>query len=120
MFPPALSFAVAKDLRVRPEMLTAIVQLRQADIDPSVLDGDEIEDFDIEETGFQATYARLVIAVAPSIEIVPFKTVDEAVNNFVVKLAAADGVVGGALLGRIRREVRPEVALLLASWGVIL
>ena len=101
-------------------MLTAIVQLRQADIDPSVLDGDEIEDFDIEETGFQATYARLVVASAPTVEIVPFTTVDEAVNNFVVKLAAADGVVGGALINRIRREIRPEVAQVLANWGVSL
>jgi len=101
-------------------MLTAIVQLRQADIDPSVLDGDEIEDFDIEETGFQATYARLVVAAAPTVEIVPFTTVDEVVNNLVVKLAAADGVVGGVLTNRIRREVRPEVAQVLASWGVSL
>jgi hypothetical protein len=98
-------------------MLTAMVQLRQAEVDPTI-PTDEIEDVDIEETGFHATFTRLAVAGLPSVDLVPFATVDDAVKNFVVRLAAADGSLGGALLGRIRNEVTPEIKGLLAGWGV--
>jgi hypothetical protein len=98
-------------------MLTAMIQLRQAEVDPGI-PTDEIEDVDIEETGFQATYARLAVAGLPSVQVVPFASVDDAVKNFVVKLAAADGSVGGALSRRIRNEVPPEAMAILAGWGV--
>lgn len=94
-----------------------MIQLRQAEVDP-VIPTDEIEDVDIEETGFQATYARLAVAGLPSVQIVPFASVDDAVKNFVVKLAAADNGVGGALGGRIRNEIPLEAKSVLAEWGV--
>ena len=98
-------------------MLTAMIQLRQAEVAPAI-PTDEIEDVDIEESGFQATYTRLAVADLPSAQVVPFASVDDAVKNFVVKLAAADGSVGGALSGRIRSEVPPEAIAVLAGWGV--
>jgi CAS/CSE protein, C-terminus len=98
-------------------MLTAMIQLRQAEIDPMIL-SDEIEDVDIEETGFQATYARLAVAGLPSVQVVPFASVDDAVKNFMVKLAAADSSVGGALRGRVRNEMPPEAQTVLTGWGV--
>ena len=94
-----------------------MVHLRQAEIEPTI-PSDEIEDVDIEETGFQATFARLAVAGLPSVDLVPFATVDDAVKNFVIKLAAADGSLGGALGGRIRNEVSPEIKGVLAGWGV--
>lgn len=96
-----------------------MIQLRQAEIDP-VIQSDEIEDVDIEETGFQATYARLAVAGLPSVQVVPFVSVDDAVKNFVVKLTAADSSVGGALGGRIRNEIPAEAQTVLAGWGVTL
>ena len=101
----------------RPEMLAAMIQLRQAEVDPAI-PTDEIEDVDIEETGFHATYAKLAVAALPSVQVVPFASVDDVVKNFVVKLAAADGSVGGALIGRIRNEVPAEARAILAGWGV--
>jgi ribosomal protein L12E/L44/L45/RPP1/RPP2 len=98
-------------------MLVALIQLRQEAVDPTV-PTDEIEDIDIEEMGFQATYTRLAVAAPPSVEMVPHKSVDEAIKNFVVKLAAADGAAGGALFGRIRNEVPPEARQVLAGWGI--
>jgi hypothetical protein len=98
-------------------MLTALVQLHQAEVDPGV-PTDDIEDYDIEETGFQATYARLAVAALPTLQIVPFVTVDDAVRNFVEKFAVADASVGGALLGRIRAESPAEIKGILAGWGV--
>lgn len=98
-------------------MLTAMIQLRQAEVDLAI-PTDEIEDVDIEETGFQATYARLAVAGLSSVLVVPFSSIDDAVKNFVVKLAAADASVGGALSKRIRSEVPPEVMAVLATWGV--
>jgi hypothetical protein len=100
-------------------MVTALVQLRQNDVDPSVTT-DEIEDIDIEETGFQATYTKLAVAALPTIQAVPFITVDDAIRNFVEKVAVADVAVGGALVGRIRNEVAPDVKGVLAGWGVAL
>ena len=94
-----------------------MIQLRQAEVDPAI-PTDEIEDVDIEETGFHATYAKLAVAALPSVQVVPFASVDDVVKNFVVKLAAADGSVGGALSGRIRNEVPPEATAILAGWGV--
>jgi exportin-2 (importin alpha re-exporter) len=99
------------------EMLTAMIQLRQAEVDPVIPD-DEIEEVDIEETGFQATYAKLAVAGLASVEVVPFPSVDEAVKNFVVKLTAADAALGGALLGRIRNEFAAQEKAVLAGWGV--
>jgi len=98
-------------------MLVSLIQLRQEAVDPTVV-SDEIEDVDIEEMGFQATYTRLAVAAPPSVDMVPFKTIDEATKNFVVKLVAADGASGGALLGRIRNEVPPEARQVLVGWGV--
>jgi hypothetical protein len=98
-------------------MVTALVHLRQADVDP-IITTDEIEDVDIEETGFQATYTKLAVAVLPNVQVVSFASVDDAVRNFVEKLAVADSAVGGALVGRIRGEVPPDVKVILASWGV--
>jgi hypothetical protein len=98
-------------------MLSALVALRQAEVDP-VISTDEIEEVDIEETGFQATYTKLAVAGLPTVQLVPFATVDDAVRNFVEKMAAADGIVGGALVGRIRNEVTPDVKGVLAGWGV--
>jgi len=104
-------------VRFWPEMVTAMIQLRQAEVDP-VIGGDEIEEVDFEETGFQATYAKLVVAGLTSVEVVPFPSVDESVKNFVVKMTAADGALGGALLGRIRNEVAPQEKAVLAGWGL--
>ena len=98
-------------------MLTALVQLREAEIDPGV-PSDEIEDIDIEETGFQATFSKLAVAALPTVEMVPFSTVDDTVKNFVVKFAAADSTVGGALVGRVRNEVSTEMKVILAEWGL--
>jgi len=98
-------------------MLTVMVQLRQAEVEPTI-PMDEIEDVDIEESGFHATFARLAVAGLPSVDLVPFATVDDAVKNFVIKLAAADGGLGGALMGRIRNEVSPDIKAILAGWGV--
>lgn len=98
-------------------MLVALIQLRQEAADPTV-PSDEIEDVDIEEMGFQATYTRLAVAAPPSVEVVPFRTVDETIKNFVVKFAAADNATGGALLGRIRNELPPEAKAVLAGWGI--
>ena len=81
---------------------------------------DDIEDIDIEESGFQATYTKLAVAGLPSLEVVPFTTVDDAVKNFVVKMTAADSVVGGALFGRIRSEIPAGGVNLLKSWGLAL
>jgi hypothetical protein len=97
--------------------LTALIQLRQAKIEAAVGD-DDIDDIDIEESGFQATYTKLAVAGLPSLEVVPFKTVDDAVKNFVVKMAAADRAVGRALTGRIRNEVPREGVNFLKSWGL--
>lgn len=94
-----------------------MVQLRQATMGP-IIPTDEIEEVDIEETGFQATYAKLVVAGPPSVQVVPFTNVDDAVRDFVAKLAAADSSVGGALVGRIRNEVPPETKAVLTGWGV--
>jgi hypothetical protein len=98
-------------------MLTAMVQLRQATMGP-IIPTDEIEDVDIAETGFQATYAKLAVAGLPSVQAVPFASVDDAVRDFVTKLAAADSSVGGALVGRIRNEVPPETKGVLTGWGI--
>src|SRR5271170_2374896 len=98
-------------------MLLAMIQLRQAEVDP-IFNDDEIEDVDIDEMGFQATYTKLAVAGLPSVQVVPFASVDDAVKNFVVKLAAADSSVGGVLGGRIRNEVPPEAQTVLAGWGV--
>jgi len=98
-------------------MLTAMVQLRQVEVE-LIIPTDEIEDVDIEESGFHATFARLAVAGLPSVDLVPFATVDDAVKNFVIKLAAADGGLGGVLVGRIRNELSPEVKGILAGWGV--
>ena len=98
-------------------MLNAMIQLRQSEVDP-VIQTDEIEDVDIEETGFQATYARLAVAGLPSVQVVPFASVDDAVKNFVVKLASADRGVGGALSARIRNEISPAERTVLGGWGV--
>jgi hypothetical protein len=98
-------------------MLSAMIQLRQAEVDPSI-PIDEIEEVDVEEIGFHATYTRLAVAGLPSMEVVPFSSVDDAVKNFVAKLAAADGVVGRALIGRIRNELAPDAKAALAGWGV--
>jgi hypothetical protein len=98
-------------------MLTALVQLRRAEIDPGV-PSDEIEDIDIEETGFQATFTKLAVAALPTVEMVPFSTVDDTVKNFVVKFAAADSTMGGALVGRVRNEVPPQMKAILADWGL--
>lgn len=94
-----------------------MVQLRQAEVEPTI-PTDEIEDLDIEESGFQATFTRLAVAGLPSVDLVPFATVDDAVKNFVIKLAAADGGSGGVLLTRIRNELSPKVRSILAGWGV--
>ena len=98
-------------------MLTALIQLRQAEVDPAI-PTDEIEDVDLEETGFQATYARLAVAGLPSLQVVPFTSVDDAVRNFVSKLAIADASVGGALRKRISGELPREAMTVLAGWGV--
>jgi CAS/CSE protein, C-terminus len=103
--------------RFWPEMVTAMIQLRQAEVDP-VINDDEIEEVDFEETGFQATYAKLTVAGLASVEVVPFPNVDDAVKNFVVKLANADNALGGALLSRIRNEVGPQEKGVLIGWGV--
>lgn len=94
-----------------------MVQLRQAEVEPTI-PTDEIEDVDIEESGFQATFTRLAVAGLPSVDLVPFATVDDAVKNFVIKLAAADGGLGGVLLRRIRNELSPKGTGILAGWGV--
>jgi len=101
----------------RPEMLSAMVALHQAEIDPAVAH-DEVEDIDIEEIGFQATYARLAASGLPSVQIVPFASVDEAIRNFVVKLSAADAASGGSLTAKIRNEMAPETKSVLPTWGV--
>ena len=98
-------------------MLTAMIQLRQAEIDPAV-PTDEVEDVDIEEMGFQATFARLAAAGLPSVQVVPFASVDEAVRNFVIKFSAADAANGGALTARIKGEMSPEARSVLPGWGV--
>lgn len=98
-------------------MLTALVQLHQADIDLTA-PSDEIEDIDIEGSGFHATYTKLAVAALPNVEMVPFSTVDDTVKNFVAKFTAADTAVGGALLGRVRNEVPPEAKAILAEWGL--
>lgn len=98
-------------------MLTALVQLHQADVDLTT-PSDDIEDIDIEGSGFQATYTKLAVAALPTIEMVPFSTVDDTIKNFVTKFAAADSAVGGALLGRVRNEVPPEAKAVLAGWGL--
>lgn len=94
-----------------------MIQLREAKIEAGVGE-DDIEDIDIEESGFTATYTKLSVAGLPSLEVVPFTTVDDAVKNFVVKMTAADSAVRGALIGRIRSEVPPEGANLLKGWGL--
>jgi CAS/CSE protein, C-terminus len=98
-------------------MLTAMIALRQAEIDPAV-PADEVEDIDIEEMGFQATYARLAAAGLPSVQVVPFSSVDDAVRDFVIKFSAADAANGGALTARIRDEMSPEAKSVLPAWGV--
>jgi hypothetical protein len=101
----------------RPELLTALIQLRQAKIEGAVGD-DEIEDIDIEESGFQATYTKLAVAGLPNLEVVPFTTVDDAVKDFVVKLTVADNALRGALTRRIRNEIPAEGVTLLKGWGL--
>ena len=103
----------------RPEVLTALIQLRQAKID-AVAGDDDIEDIDIEESGFQATYSKLAVAGLPSLEVVPFTTVDDAVTNFVVKMTATDTALGGALFARVRSEIPAEGVTLLRGWGLAL
>lgn len=94
-----------------------MIQLRQTGIDLTITT-DEIEDIDIEEIGFQATYAKLAVAGLPPVDSVPFASVDDAVKHFVVKLAAADAAVQGALVRRIRSELPQEAIAGLAGWGV--
>ena len=113
-FPPASPSAIAQ--LCRRDMLVAMVHLQQAENYPAAPD-DEIEDIDIEESGFQAAYARLAVAVPPAVEIVPFTSVNDALKNFAGKLAA-DTAAGGTLLNRIRREVPQEDIEVLRSWGV--
>jgi len=105
------------DVNRRPEMLTAMIALHQAEINPTV-PTDEVEDIDIEEMGFQATYAKLAASGLPSVQIVPFASVDEAVRNFVVKLSAADAANRGSLTAKIRNEMSPETKSVLPAWGV--
>ena len=102
----------------RPELLTALIQLQQAKIEPTAVGDDDIEDIDIEEVGFQATYTKLSVAGLPGLEVVSFTTVDDAIKNFVVKMTAADSAVGGALIGRIRNEVPAEGVSILKGWGL--
>jgi hypothetical protein len=97
-------------------MLIAMIHLRQADV-ASVAPTDEVEDIDIEEMGFQATYTRLAAAALPSVQVVPFSSVDEVVRNFVVQFSAVDAMNGGALTARIR-EMSPEVKSILSGWGI--
>ena len=98
-------------------MLAAMIELQQMHVEPTI-STDEIEEVDVEEIGFQATYARLAVAGLALEEYVPYPSVDEAVKNFVTKLAAADGLVGGALFARIRSEIPPKSKAILAGWGV--
>jgi hypothetical protein len=98
-------------------MLGAMIALRESQIDPAV-PTDEIEDVDIEESGFQATYASLSVAPAPVVEVVPFASVDDAVKDFVAKLLVKDSALGGALIARITKELPPEVLGILRSWGL--
>ena len=103
----------------RPELLTALIQLQQAKIEAAAVgDEDDIEDIDIEEVGFQATYTKLSVAGLPGLEVVSFTTVDDAIKDFVVKMTAADSAVGGALIGRIRNEVPAEGVSILKGWGL--
>jgi hypothetical protein len=98
-------------------MLVALIQLRQEAVDP-VVASDEIDDVDIEDMGFQATYSRLAVAAPPSVEMVPYKTVDEAMKNFTVKMTAADSAASGTLIRRIRIELPPEAKQVVAGWGL--
>src|SRR5580704_13796988 len=84
-------------------MLLALVNLREAYTEVAITeDEDEI---DFEESGFQATYTKLIVAASPNVDVVPINTVDDAIKNFVARFVAVNVSMQGNLLRKAKNEL---------------